>query len=250
MTYYPYSYNDFIYGFSGPELEQFERYMEEFMLLFMQIGLVVGVIGVILYLVFYVFTSLSIYTMADRRGFSGAFLAWIPLVRWGMLGRVASDIHQERTGSRAFYGTAMTVFALIPAASTLCVLLSDSLAWVTIPAAFLHFVSGIVTLFALSEIYRDYSRHWVGMLIFAALMPFLQPIFLLSIHKNIPASVMARRASPASQAASACAPIVTPPPAPAAKEPIVTPPPAQNAEAPHEEASAPPKEQEDPPAEE
>lgn len=231
------------YGYSGMTEAELESFFEQFLYRFLEVYLVLGVILLFCALVFYVFTSLSLYTMADRRGLSGAFLAWIPFLRVGMLGRVASDVHEQRTGKRALYGTFLILLMILPLLLWGIAAVEPRLSWVVLLSSLFSVISGFVMLFALSEIYRDYAKHWVGLLIFAATMPFLRPIFLLAIHKNIPMTVAAKR-----PVVPVTPPIVTPPPAapapaeaaaPAAAPAAESTPAAVSAEAPAWETPAP-----------
>ena len=51
-----------------------------------------GLLIVILALVFYVLFSLGLYTMANRRGISNAWLAWIPIAQFYTLGEVIGPV--------------------------------------------------------------------------------------------------------------------------------------------------------------
>jgi hypothetical protein len=209
----------------------------------MRIWIVIAAAAAVVYLVFYVFTSLSLYTMAERRGFSGAFLAWVPLLRQGVLGRIASDVHRQRTGKHIFYGSSLVLLTLLPIALFLVEFLFEIDSSLVYIAVILAYIQIIVKIFALSEIYRDYTSHWVGMLIFSMLFPVLRPIFLIAIHKNTPASVCFAHESepprPAEPEAEAAQPIITPPPAPAAEAA-----PVESAAAPAEPVSPEPTEPE------
>jgi|GEM_PF-5931069 len=225
---YPADWNSYI---SPHAYEEFEQQFQQIWPTLMRVGIGVVILIGILALLFYVFFSLSIYTMAERRGLSGSFFAWVPFLRWGTAGRVASDSHELRTGNKAFYGTFLLLLMLFPALVGIALTITDLPLWVHLLSILLLAALSVLKLFALSEIYRDYSKHWVGMLIFSMLCDVLVPIFLIAIHKNIPVSAQRR-------------PHIEEPAAPQApEEPIVTPPPAQTSDepeplAPEEDAPA------------
>lgn len=189
-TYAPDFYTDFYY-----DADAFALWFEQTWPTLIPIAIAAVAVFAILAIIFYVFGSLSIYTMAERRGFSASFIAWIPFVRWAVLGHVASDVHRARTGKRAFYGTVLFLLMIASAVLWLFGILSfEPQTWAMFAASLLSSVEGILLLFALSEVYRDYSRCWVGMLIFTCLMPWLRSFLLLAVHKNVPVSVRMRHA--------------------------------------------------------
>ena len=88
-TYAPDFYTDFYY-----DADAFALWFEQTWPTLIPVALAAVAVFTILAIIFYVFGSLSIYTMAERRGFSASFVAWIPFVRWAVLGHVASDVHR------------------------------------------------------------------------------------------------------------------------------------------------------------
>lgn len=89
MTLFDYAYN---LPFGTEELELFETLYG-----------VLASVGSLLNLVCYIFTALSLYTIARRRGLNNAWLAWVPVGFEWLLGSV-SDQYQylvkEKTTSR------------------------------------------------------------------------------------------------------------------------------------------------------
>ncbi len=218
---------------SEGEIAMFEEQFNALLPTLLRALLGFGIVAGVLFLVFYVFFSISIYTMSDRRGLSGSFLAWIPFLRQIQMGRVASDAHAQRTGKSAFYGVAIALMMFLPALVFVAAFFTQVPWWVSSISGLVCAALSVVYIFAHAEIFRDYSSHWVGMLIFSILCPFLVPIFLLVMHKHIPFSA---KHAPAPGPKVYSAPY-TPPAAPAQPqkpvevphveaEPIVTPPPA------------------------
>jgi len=207
-TYAPDFYTDFYY-----DADAFALWFEQTWPTLIPVALAAVAVFTILAIIFYVFGSLSIYTMAERRGFSASFVAWIPFVRWAVLGHVASDVHRARTGRRAFYGTVLFLLMLCSAGLGLFGMLSfEPQTWALVAASVLSSIQGILMLFALSEVYRDYSRCWVGMLIFTCLMPWLRSILLLAVHKNVPVSVRMKHAqAPEAVEVPVCEPVAAEP---------------------------------------
>lgn len=193
MSAYPATpniYTDFYY-----DADALTLWIDQNWSVILKVGIAIVAVLAILAVIFYVFGSLSIYTMAERRGFSASFLAWIPVVRWVVLGHVASDVHRARTEKRAFYGTAILITTLIyVGAWSVNIFSSEPQVLAGILTALFATAENIIMLFALSEVYRDYSSHWVGLLIFTCILPVLKPVFLLGIHKNMPVSVRMRHA--------------------------------------------------------
>lgn len=87
MQYMPYHYST----------SELDLLMNAFWIV-MTIGLVIG--GLIL-LTFYIFSSIGIYTLAKRRGYYRPWLAWIPFARDYLLGGIADNI-QFRKGKNSY----------------------------------------------------------------------------------------------------------------------------------------------------
>ena len=174
---------------SEADFAALEQQLESILPALIQVGIVAAVIAGILLLLFYLLLSIAVYTMADRRGIGGAFCAWIPLARWVVAGRIASDIYASRTGRHAIYGTVIAATILIPIVMAIGNLIYDIPAWVMCLSGISAWLCRIVRLFALAEIYRDYSRHWVGLLVFNVMFFWLTPIFMIAVHKHTPESV-------------------------------------------------------------
>lgn len=166
-----------------------EQQFEEMLPTLIQFGIVAAVLLGVFLLLFYLLLSISIYTMAERRGIAGAFCAWIPFLRWIVLGRVASDIYLARTGKHAVYGTLIAVTFLIPLVMAIGAAIYCIPTWILSIASLSTWLCRVIRLFALSEIYRDYSRHWVGLLIFNVMFFWLTPIFMIAVHKHTPETV-------------------------------------------------------------
>lgn len=171
------------------ELDMLEQQFEAILPTLIKVGIAAAVLFGIFLLLFYLLLSIAIYTMAERRGIGGAFCAWIPLARWVLLGRIASDIFRARTGKRAVYGTLIAATILVPIVMSLCAAIYDVPEWVLGIPAIIVWLSRVVRLFALGEVYRDYSRHAVGLLIFNVMFFWLTPIFMIAVHKHTPESV-------------------------------------------------------------
>lgn len=87
-----YSY-DYYYDYSGVNEGQIMEFMEEFGFAFLGVVLVIGLVALAVAIVMYVFKSIGLYTIANRRGIRNAWLAWIPVASYWVEGCI-SDQYQ------------------------------------------------------------------------------------------------------------------------------------------------------------
>lgn len=101
------------------DVEQFfEGFVNEE--LFAKIGmglLIAGIAAVVLGLLNYIFTSLAYVRISKRRGIKAGWLAWFPVLRYYIYGKVAND-HDKRNGVDRKWHIAMLVFAVLFAAAS------------------------------------------------------------------------------------------------------------------------------------
>lgn len=80
------------------------------------VGLLVGIVFIFVYLVLlvylilaYVFESLSLHTIARRRGIANPWLAWIPYAKYWTLGAIARDYDKQNGIKRRWDKTLLTL---------------------------------------------------------------------------------------------------------------------------------------------
>lgn len=84
-----------------------------------RIAIILGIAVVVLYVILlavavadYVMTSLSLYTLAKRRGIRGAGLAWVPVANYWIIGSLANEIDNQKGMARKWNVVLLSLAAI------------------------------------------------------------------------------------------------------------------------------------------
>ncbi|MDF2880327.1 MAG: hypothetical protein K0R54_884 [Clostridiaceae bacterium] len=141
---------------------------------------VVAIIGAflavffILIIIFYVFYSLSLYQMASRRGIENAWLSWIPVGNYFILGMIGKENSKFKNFEYIMLGLAVLEF--------LCSIIIGSSSGIS---RFVSVVTLLFTFYALFIIYKSYSQYFIVLTILTIItLGLLSPFFLFAIRNN------------------------------------------------------------------
>lgn len=148
--YYPdYYFPDFFYGLSA----------------------VLFILMVVFAIIVYVFTAISIMTLANRNNISNSWLAWIPVANLYLF----SSLIKEKFKIPYFEWILVVGVAALGIASINSLVL-----------CLLALTLYIILLIIFHEIFKKYSKSYVLLTIFGIMFPILLPFFLFTIKNNEP----------------------------------------------------------------
>lgn len=155
-----------------------------------------------IFIVLYIFESIALYTIAKNRGIKNAFLSFIPVAEYYILGKVYDDISatmNKKTG----YAARMVVLASFALASAVfaCVFLGmsavigfaggEAVMFIFMAVPFLLVQIGctvallIFTLISLYAVYKEYvPSNAVLFLVLSVIIPVTMPFLLFSIRNK------------------------------------------------------------------
>lgn len=161
-------------------------------------------VGIVL-LVFYIFNAIGLYSISKKRGYNKAWLAFIPILNWYLMGAIADNINlaiNKKTGFRYLllvFGGASSVFEVIKSIFFVSSL-DDLILYVEDPMQFggvvtsmgaLNGFSGLIGIgllivlgFTLYRIYMDYSPNSAVVFLVFSLLFRLYPFFLFAIRNK------------------------------------------------------------------
>lgn len=130
-------------------------------------GIAIILLFLALIIVGYVLTAIGLQTLAKRSQIEYSWLAWIPVANLYLLGLLIKD------KSKIPY-----IEWILPIGSVLAGLLSGTLATLVSIALY------VVLIMSYYELYRKYSKSYVLLTIFSAILPFVIPFFIFAIRNN------------------------------------------------------------------
>lgn len=144
------------------------------------LGNVMAIIGafLILFLIFlillYVFYSMGLYEMAAKRNIENAWLAWIPIGNYFIMGMIAKENSKLKNLEYILLGIGVLGF--------LCSIFIGSSSGIS---KFLSILTLLLTFYALFIIYKSYSQYFIVMTIFTVItLGLLAPFFVFAIRNN------------------------------------------------------------------
>ncbi len=150
---------------------------------------VVGIFAMIISLTFYIFGSLGLYTLAKRRGFDNAYLAWIPIASMYLLGSVYDDVNR-RQGKQTNYGIILLALFGGSIVVTFMSTFIPFLAFLSGPASL---AGAILMYFALYYIYKDYTPNNTVLFLVLSVILGIVPILLFAIRNKPPISIVGQQ---------------------------------------------------------
>lgn len=120
-------------------------------------------------LINYIFTSISIFTLAKNAGTKNAWLAWIPFGNYWILGELVS----ENMGGKGGMKYLLVALIYVTAANI-------SPTWFIILLAVYSIVAILVTYWLFEKYSKKYFLHTV----LSLLIPFYYPIILMVLRNN------------------------------------------------------------------
>lgn len=141
------------------------------------LGIFFVLLIVALLIVFYVFSSLSYYTMANNRGIDNAWMAWIPIVNLWLKGQLVDDF--VLMGEKRLDHASITLLALS--------ILSIALSSVNVLGTIIYICSWVYNLLFQYRLYKLYKpESAILFLVLGIVFPIVTPFFLFSIRNNEP----------------------------------------------------------------
>lgn len=133
------------------------------------------VVLLIIGIVIYIFSSISLYTMAKRRGMNRPWLAWIPIANSYLMGKLVNE--------KVVFGSWVIPYAhvLLPVLPLVCGLLSriPYIGWLFL------IVSLVYSYVAIYRLYRLYKpQNAVLYLVLSIIFIITQPFFMFSMRNN------------------------------------------------------------------
>ncbi len=158
----------------------------------------------ILVILFYIFKSVGIYSIAKNRGVKAPGLAWLPLFDWLILGRSADHLRKEDGAKHSGIGGWIFFLSLVVLAgdvagyTVLGTLTKDNatakiqhaistIAWflpVMIIVAACSITLIVLKIVSLGYVYEALTKAHVALLILSIIFAWLIPVFLFAIRKR------------------------------------------------------------------
>lgn len=168
--------------------------------------LIFGIVfGIIVSLVFYIFNAIALYSISKKRGYNNAWIAFIPIVNFYLMGAIADNINlsiNKKTGFRylllIFSGASsvfqvMKSFVFVKSVEDISLFIEDPTQYAgafTAMSALSGF-SGLIGIgflvvlgFVLYRIYMDYSPNSAVVFLIFSLLFRLYPFFLFAIRNK------------------------------------------------------------------
>ncbi len=167
MYYYQYLYH--------PDLA-------EFLVLFWTILVAVFAVAAIVFLVYYVLESIGLYHIARCRGIDNAFLAWIPVGRMYLLGRIADQIEMHE-GKNTKYSLILLICGCVTFFSGVLTGLFDFpgiLSWGFV------IVSMVFTYISYYQIFRVHAPQRATLFLVLSIVLGLGPVFVFAVRNRVP----------------------------------------------------------------
>ncbi|MEG2541761.1 MAG: hypothetical protein RSA64_00820 [Christensenellaceae bacterium] len=133
---------------------------------------------VVLGIVFYVFSSLGLYTIARKRNIEYAWIAWIPVAKYYMIGCVADRYNKK-------YKTRDTYFKWILLGLMIGALI---LTWVPILGIIIDVVALVFLYMAIYKVYKSCTTSNIVLIVLSIIFPVIIPFVLFAIRNNGPDS--------------------------------------------------------------
>ena len=134
-----------------------------------------------IFIVLYIFESIALYTIAKNRGIKNAFLSFIPVAEYYILGKVYDDISatmNKKTG----YAARMVVMGYAGGISVPFLILAIPFVLVQIGCTVALLIFTLISLYA---VYKEYvPSNAVLFLVLSVIIPVTMPFLLFSIRNK------------------------------------------------------------------
>ncbi|NLK21768.1 MAG: hypothetical protein GX308_06730 [Epulopiscium sp.] len=135
-------------------------------------GIIIGLIGIVVGILFYVLMSLGLYGMAQKAGIDNAWFAWIPFLNMYIIGKLIGtlEIFDQKIPSMELVLPIVNIVASV-------------LSGVKIIGLLLGVINYILLIISLNTIYKMYKKdNATVMTVLSAIFPFTIPFFLFSLR--------------------------------------------------------------------
>lgn len=154
----------------------------ELFLVFGTVIIVALLIAAAVGITFYILESIGLYHIAQCRGLSNPFLAWIPIARMYLLGSVADQIgaHEGRSSK---YSLILLICGCVTLAMGVITGLSDSMGFLIWGAMI---VSAVFTYLSYYQIFKVHAPEMATLFIVLSILFRLGPVFLFTVRNRVP----------------------------------------------------------------